>query len=198
MNLILASSNSHKALEFSELFAGELQVTPAPSSIEVDETGKTFEENAFLKARAYYEKFKVPALADDSGLVIEDWPELLGVYSARFSPELSTYPEKCQKLLKLIEERALKTRAAYFVCTLCFYLSPSEVYFFEGRVHGAIGHELKGDHGFGYDPVFVPERKENDGLTLAELPEWKNENSHRARAVQSALSFFKESYRHKA
>jgi XTP/dITP diphosphohydrolase len=198
MNLILASSNAHKALEFSELFAGELQVTAAPSSIEVDETGKTFEENSFLKAKAYYEKFKVPALADDSGLVIEEWPELLGVYSARFAPELHTYPEKCQKLLKMMDERGLKTRAAYFVCTLCFFLSPEEVYFFEGRVHGTIGHELKGSHGFGYDPVFVPERKENDGLTLAELPEWKNENSHRARAVQSALSFFKESSGHKA
>lgn len=196
MNLILASSNAHKALEFSELFAGELQVTAAPSSIEVDETGKTFEENAFLKAKAYHDKFKVPALADDSGLVIEECPELLGVYSARFAPELATYPEKCQKLLKILDERALKTRAAYFACTLCFYISPDEVYFFEGRVHGTIGHELKGSHGFGYDPIFVPERKENDGLTLAELPEWKNENSHRARAVQSALSFFKESSGH--
>jgi XTP/dITP diphosphohydrolase len=196
MNLILASSNAHKALGFSELFAGELQVTAAPSSIEVDETGKTFEENAFLKAKAYYDKFKVPALADDSGLVIEECPELLGVYSARFAPELPTYPEKCQKLLKILDERALKTRAAYFSCTLCFYISPDEVYFFEGRVHGTIGHELKGSHGFGYDPIFVPERKENDGLTLAELPEWKNENSHRARAVQSALSFFKESSGH--
>ncbi len=198
MNLILASSNAHKALEFSELFAGEIQVMPSPSSIEVDETGKTFEENSYLKARAYYEKFKVPALADDSGLVLEEWPELLGVYSARFAPELSTYTEKCQKLLKMIDERGLKTRAAYFVCTLCFYLSPEEVYFFEGRVHGTIGHELKGEHGFGYDPVFVPERKENDGLSLAELPEWKNENSHRARAVHTALSFFKESSGHKA
>ncbi len=198
MNFILASSNSHKALEFSELFAGELQVLPAPSSIEVDETGTTFEENSFLKARAYFEKYKVPALADDSGLVIEEWPELLGVYSARFAPELATYPEKCHKLLEMINERGLKTRAAHFVCTLCFYISPTEVYFFEGRVHGTIGQGLKGEHGFGYDPVFVPERKENDGLTLAELPEWKNENSHRARAVQSALSFFKESYRHKA
>jgi XTP/dITP diphosphohydrolase len=92
--------------------------------------------------------------------------------------------------------KTLKTRAAYFACTLCFYISPDEVYFFEGRVHGTIGHELKGGHGFGYDPIFVPERKENDGLTLAELPEWKNENSHRARAVQSALSFFKESSGH--
>lgn len=196
MNIILASSNPHKAQEFSELFMGEMQVLAAPNSIEVDETGKTFEENSFLKAKAYFDKYKVPALADDSGLVIDEWPELLGVYSARFAPELITYHEKCKKLLEMIQEKSLKSRAAHFVCTLCFYLSPSEVYFFEGRVHGAIGHELKGSAGFGYDPIFVPERKENDGLSLAELPEWKNENSHRARAVASALSFFKERDRH--
>jgi XTP/dITP diphosphohydrolase len=190
-NFILASSNAHKAEEFKVLFKGVLSVEPAPQSLEVDESGSTFTENAYLKAKAYFDKFAVPALADDSGLVVEALPELLGVQSARFAPELSSYVDKCQKLIELLKSK--ENRSAYFVCVLCFYLSPEEVYFFEGRVQGKIGNELKGDHGFGYDPIFIPDRKEQDGKSLAELPDWKNEFSHRARASQSALHFFKDS-----
>lgn len=190
-NFILASSNAHKAEEFKVLFKGVLSVKPAPQSLDVDESGSTFTENAYLKAKAYFDKFAVPALADDSGLVVEALPELLGVQSARFAPELSSYVDKCQKLIELLKSK--ENRSAYFVCILCFYLSPEEVYFFEGRVQGKIGNELKGDHGFGYDPIFIPDRKEQDGKSLAELPDWKNEFSHRARASQSALQFFKDS-----
>ena len=191
MTFILASGNSHKAEEFKELFQGVIQVHPAPKTLDVDETGKTFTENAFLKAQAYYESYKAPALADDSGLIVEAFPDILGVQSARFAPELKTYPEKCHKLIDLLKTK--ENHSAYFVCVLCFYISPDEVYFFEGRVHGVIGGELKGEHGFGYDPVFIPERKEEDGKSLAELPEWKNEFSHRAKASMAALQFFKES-----
>lgn len=190
-SFILASGNAHKAEEFKELFQGVIKVSPAPKTLEVDETGKTFTENAFLKAKAYFDTYKVPALADDSGLNIEALPEILGVQSARFSPELPAYADKCRKIIDLLSTK--ENRAAYFQCVLCFYVSPDEVYFFEGRVHGTIGGELKGEHGFGYDPIFIPERKENDGRTLAELPEWKNEFSHRAKASLAALQFFKDS-----
>jgi XTP/dITP diphosphohydrolase len=189
---LLASGNAHKAEEFKELFGNSVSVSPAPRTLEVDETGKTFTENAFIKAKAYFDTYKVPALADDSGLVLEGFPELLGVQSARFAPELKDYKDKCQKLLGILESSPEKDRKAYFVCVLCFYLSPEETYFFEGRVHGVIGNELKGQHGFGYDPIFIPERKENDGLSLAELPEWKNQFSHRAKATLAALDFFKD------
>jgi XTP/dITP diphosphohydrolase len=187
----LASGNAHKAEEFKELFQGTLTIQAAPKTLEVDETGKTFTENAFLKAKTYFEAFQTPALADDSGLVIESLPDLLGVQSARFAPESPDYADKCRKVIELLQEK--DNRSAYFVCVLCFYLSSDEVYFFEGRVHGAIAFELKGEHGFGYDPIFIPERKEADGLSLAQLPEWKNEFSHRAKASQAALQFFKES-----
>jgi XTP/dITP diphosphohydrolase len=190
-SLILATGNAHKAEEFKELFKGTIVVQAAPSTLEVDETGKTFTENAFLKAKAYYEAFKTPALADDSGLVVESLPDILGVQSARFAPELKDYKDKCLRLIDLLSNK--EDRTAYFVCVLCFYLSPEEVYFFEGRVHGNIGFDYKGDHGFGYDPIFIPIRKENDNKSLAELPEWKNEFSHRAKASQAALHFFKES-----
>lgn len=190
-SFLLASGNAHKAQEFKELFQGILTVNPAPKTLEVEETGKTFTENAFLKAKAYYDTYKVPALADDSGLVVEALPDILGVQSARFSPELPDYADKGKKLIELLRNK--ENRNAYFVCVLCFYLSPDEVYFFEGRVHGTIGSELRGEHGFGYDPVFIPLRKEEDSKSLAELPEWKNKFSHRAKASQAALQFFKES-----
>lgn len=189
-SFLLASGNAHKAEEFSELFSGTMEVIPAPTSIEVDETGKTFIENAFLKAQAYFEAYGKPSLADDSGLVINALPELLGVQSARFAPDLPDYKDKCQKVIELLSDK--NDRSAYFVCVLCFYLSPLEYYFFEGRVHGEIAHQLSGEHGFGYDPIFLPERKEEDGKSLAELPEWKNLFSHRAKASKEALQFFKD------
>ena len=191
-SFLLGTGNAHKAEEFKDLFLNTLKITAAPRTLEVDETGKTFIENALIKAKAYYETYKVPALADDSGLVIEAMPDILGVQSARFAPELPEYADKCRKLIEILNA-SHKERKAYFVCVLCFYLSPDEIYFFEGRVQGMIGNELKGEKGFGYDPIFIPERKENDGKSLAELPEWKNEFSHRAKAAQAALEFFKES-----
>lgn len=189
---LLASGNTHKAEEFKALFNGVMTINPAPRTLEVDETGATFTENAFLKAKAYFDTYHVPALADDSGLVLEGFPDLLGVQSARFAPELKDYADKCDRLLKIYEEKGIKDRQAYFTCVLCFYLSPDEYYFFEGRVHGKIGEARSGSAGFGYDPIFIPDRKEADGKSLAELPEWKNEFSHRAKAVQGALDFFKE------
>lgn len=192
-SFLLASGNAHKAEEFKELFRDAISISPAPRTIEVDEIGKTFTENAFLKAKAYFDIYKTPTLADDSGLNIEAMPEILGVQSARFAPELKDYKEKNLKLLEVLKTNKVENRAAYFVCVLCFYISADEVYFFEGRVHGVIGEASQGDQGFGYDPLFIPERRENDGLSLAQLPEWKNEFSHRARAVQAALQFFKPS-----
>ncbi len=191
-SFLLGTGNAHKAEEFKELFFQTLTINAAPRTLDVDETGNTFIENALIKAKAYYETYKVPSLADDSGLVVEALPDILGVQSARFAPELPAYPDKCQKLIEILNSTH-KERKAYFVCVLCFYLSPDEIYFFEGRVPGIIGNELKGEKGFGYDPIFIPERKENDGKSLAELPEWKNEFSHRAKAAQAAIEFFKES-----
>ncbi len=193
LNFILASGNKHKAEEFSELFSGLININPAPTTIEVDEDGQTFTENAFKKAKAYFDFFKKPSLADDSGLTLEGMPNILGVQSARFAPHLKTYQEKNQYLLEILNKENIQNRRAYFTCVLCFYLSPQEVYFFEGRLHGKIGSSLKGSDGFGYDPIFIPDRAENDELSLAELKDWKNNFSHRAKASNSALQFFKES-----
>jgi XTP/dITP diphosphohydrolase len=194
LEFILASSNLHKAQEFEELFQGQIQVKPAPKKLEPEESGESFTENALIKAKAYYEQFGVPTLADDSGLVVEALPELLGVQSARFCSDKPDYKDKCLQLIQLLSEQI--NRRAHFVCVLCFYLSPSEVYFFEGQLKGEIAHAPKGEHGFGYDPVFIPSQEGGEELkSLAELPEWKNEHSHRARAVQAAFKFFKNQKR---
>jgi XTP/dITP diphosphohydrolase len=91
----------------------------------------------------------------------------------------------------LLLEKLSENRNAYFTCVLCFYLGPKEIFYFEGRMKGKIAKVYQGDTGFGYDPVFVPDEHEGE-QTVAELPEWKNKNSHRALAVQLAQKFFSQ------
>jgi XTP/dITP diphosphohydrolase len=190
IKLFLASGNQHKAEEFAELFSPEiLIVEAAPEKVEVTEDGLTYNENAFKKAQAYYEKFKVPVVSDDSGLNVQALPDDLGIHTARFGGDGLSASERNTLLLERMKD--IKEREAEFVCVLCFYFSPDEVFFFEGRLKGEIGQEQLGDEGFGYDPVFMPSKAER-GKSLAELPDWKQLNSHRALACQSALKFFKE------
>lgn len=193
LKFLLASGNFHKTKEFEILFSSIINIVPAPFTIEVEEKGITFEENAFLKAIAYYQKFQHPVMADDSGLIVKSLPEELGIYSARFGgPELDQR-QKCELLLKKLENYPdQEGREAYFVCVLCFYLDPTEYYFFEGRIDGHIGHEIRGTEGFGYDPVFIPIGAVGIQQSLAMIPDWKDKNSHRARAAQKAMQFFKE------
>ncbi len=183
---ILASGNAHKSEEFNTLFDVELMgAKAADQKIEVDETGETFNENAFLKAQAYYEKYQRPVISDDSGLVVQALPGELGVKSARFGGEGLSDTRRTALLLEKLQDA--KDRSAYFVCVLCFYLNPKEVFFFEGRCMGSIASKMTGDQGFGYDPVFIPEGQK---LSFAQDAEWKKANSHRAKAVSQAQKFF--------
>lgn len=192
MKFILATSNQHKAEEFKILFdKNVIEITAAAESIEVEETGNTFIDNSFLKAKTYYDKFKTPVLADDSGLVLDSMPDELGIQTARFGGPGLSAKERCELLLTKLSGKTGYDREAYFICCLCFYLSPTEIFFFEGRVTGSIGLEYQGEYGFGYDPVFLPKELKT-GQTLAEAPEWKDQNSHRALACQYAQKFFKE------
>nr|BDT30028.1 RdgB/HAM1 family non-canonical purine NTP pyrophosphatase [Bacteriovorax sp. HI3] len=184
MELLLASGNAHKAEEFSELFDPKiLVVKAAPEKIDVVEDGSTYFENALLKAKAYYDKFKVPVIADDSGLNVQSMPNELGLHSARFGGPGLTDRERAELLLKKMD--GVSEREAYFSCVLCVYFSEKEIFYFEGRLNGSIGYSYRGSTGFGYDPVFIPTDKAEEGLTVAELHEWKQKNSHRA--VASAL-----------
>lgn len=189
INLILASGNSHKAEEFAQLFPVEvITIKAAPEKLDVDETGTTYYENAYLKAESYYNKFKMPVLADDSGLTVEELPDELGVQSARFGGNGLTDKERA---LLLLEKLTSENRQAYFTCVLCFYLGPKEIFYFEGRMKGKIAHAYLGSGGFGYDPVFIPDDHPGEA-TVAELSDWKNKNSHRAVATTLALKFFSQ------
>ena len=187
MKFLLASNNPHKLKELNEL---GLNLEAAPKDLEILENGSTFYENAKLKAQGYFEFYKKPALADDSGIIIEALPDELGVASARFGGGNLSDLEKNQLLLKKLAGN--KDRKAYFVCVLCFYINPEEVFFFEGRLNGAISLEIKGEGGFGYDPVFIPEEflGTPESPTLAMMPEYKSKNSHRVKALNLALQFF--------
>lgn len=188
MELILASSNAHKAEEFSDLFDPKLvTVNAAPEKIEVVEDGTTYFENALLKAKAYYDKFKVPVIADDSGLNVAAIPDELGLHSARFGGDGLNDRERAELLLKKMD--GVTNREAFFSCVLCIYINEKEIFYFEGRMNGFIGHSYRGSTGFGYDPVFIPADKMDEGLTVAELHEWKQKNSHRSVAVGFAQKF---------
>jgi XTP/dITP diphosphohydrolase len=190
IELLLASGNTHKAEEFSELFDSKIiSVKAARKKLEVIEDGLSYFENAKLKAEAYYKEFKVPVLSDDSGLNVEELPSELGIHSARFGGDGLADRDRAMLLLDKMED--IKNRAAYFSCILCVYLNEREIFFFEGRMNGSIARNYKGESGFGYDPVFIPSDIDGD-LTVSELPEWKKSNSHRALASQLAQKFFSQ------
>ncbi len=190
LNFFFASGNQHKTDELTEFFNPQiLALRAAPEKIEIEETGQSFAQNALLKATAYYHKLKAPVVADDSGLTVEALPGELGIHSARFGGEGLNDRERAELLLQRLEGKESQGRSAFFTCVLCFYLCPDEIFYFEGRLKGEMAQCLAGEGGFGYDPVFIPEGVES-GKTLAMMPEWKKEHSHRVRACRMAERFF--------
>ncbi len=181
-NLLVASTNPGKLKEFRELMA-DLPVTwlsladVGLDKMEVEETGSTFTENALIKARAYCAASGLPTLADDSGLVVDALYGVPGVHSARYAPTAS---ERNAKLLKALEGVPHEKRAARFVAVIAVVTPDLITITAEGRVEGHIGMQPRGDHGFGYDPVFMVD----ETRTMAELlPAEKNVISHRGRAL---------------
>lgn len=182
MKLIFASGNKGKVKEVKSIFSNsnfeiisleELEDVP-----EIIEDGDTFEANARIKAKVIFDKFNKPTIADDSGLAVEQLNGDPGVYSARYAGEGCTYDDNNRKLLKELSGFPEPHKAKFICCAVYYdgnkYLSAM------GEVNGTIIKDLRGDHGFGYDPVFLP-----DGYnkTLAELLlDEKNKLSHRSKA----------------
>ena len=158
---------------------------------EVEETGSTFEENAELKAKAACEKTGMPAIADDSGLVVDALGGRPGVMSARYAGEDATDEEKIDKLLKEMMQSGSGDRSAHFECVICCYFPSGEKLFAHGKCDGNIGYAPRGVNGFGYDPIFfVPGNK-----TFAELSDnQKDVMSHRGRALKELASMLKKKY----
>ena len=187
--ILIATHNLHKKEEIQQILGSEYQVkslTDFGINDEIIEDGKTFEENAQIKAKFCFEKTGIPSIGDDSGLVVEALDGRPGIYSARYAGD----HDFGKNIAKVLEEMQLKdNRKAYFITVLCYY-SANGAEFFEGRINGNLLNENKGFKGFGYDPIFVPNGYEK---TFAEmLPEEKNKISHRKKAIEKLLNFFKK------
>jgi XTP/dITP diphosphohydrolase len=189
--LVIASHNEGKVAEIRDLLAPyEIEVVSAAQLgiAEPEETGVTFAENAELKARHCAEASHLPALADDSGLVIPTLGGQPGVYSARWAgpgKDFNVAFARIQRELPASEQNP----AAYFACALCLAFPGGKAHHFEGRVDGRLTFPPRGRAGFGYDPVFIPD---GHAITFGEMDlEEKQKISHRARAFAGFAHFLK-------
>jgi len=183
MSFVLATANPHKAVEIAEILNGIAELLPRPAGLaDTEETGETLVDNARLKAVAVVEATGSPAIADDTGLEVEALGGAPGVYSARYAGEGASYADNVAKLLQAMAGEKGR-RARFRSVALARWPDGAEIVA-EGVVDGVIAVAPKGEGGFGYDPVFVPD--EGDGRTFAELAEesaWaKHRLSHRGRA----------------
>jgi len=191
LELLMATTNHKKLEELRTLFA-DLPVSvrflaDLPLFEEVEETGKTFEENARLKAAGYARQSGLLTLAEDSGLCCDALEGAPGVYSARFAGEGRSDEENNQKLLRLLDKLPDNCRGAYYVSTIALADPDKVLTVVRGEVHGVIVREPRGSGGFGYDPIFFYPAF---GKTFGEVPAGaKHEVSHRARAYSKLKEF---------
>ncbi len=195
MKIVLASSNAGKIKELSALLLPlNIELIPqlALGVNDAEETGITFVENALLKARHAAAQTGLPAIADDSGLVVPALQGAPGIYSARYAGKKAESNDNIAKLLHELAQVPEENRQAYFFCCLTFlsHAQDPTPLICTGKWYGKILHETRGTQGFGYDPIFyLPDQ----GKTAAELPlEIKNTLSHRAIALNALLNALPE------
>ena len=186
MKVILASNNRHKLLEIKNILSplgyDVISQSDAGCTIDVEETGSTFEENAALKAQAVYDMTGLPVISDDSGLEVDYLNKEPGIYSARYEGVDTPYEIKNKIIIDRLAGVPDELRTARFVCAIAAAFPDGRVETRRGTIEGRIGYEQAGENGFGYDPIFyLPER----GMTTAQLsPEEKNDISHRGNALR--------------
>lgn len=190
---IIASNNKKKTEELNRILnpLNIHAVTAASEGItldEVEETGTTFAENAYLKASAAFKKTGLPCVADDSGLAVDALNGEPGVYSARYAGENATDEERIEKLLNNMKNVKDEERTAHFISSICCIIDENTVITAEGRCDGTITFEPFGNGGFGYDPVFMTD----SGKTFAELSSGeKDKISHRGKALNKLFEQLK-------
>ncbi len=180
MKIILATNNKNKLREFREILSPMgyevISQSEAGADIEADETGTTFEENAYIKAKAIYDILHMPVIADDSGLEVDHLGGAPGVYSARYAEP----GHRCERVLSELEGVPDNERTARFRCVIYFIDADGKAQYVSGSCEGRIGYERRGSNGFGYDPIFL-----YDDRTLAEMSaDEKNAISHRGKAIR--------------
>ena len=198
MKFVLATHNPNKVREMSAILGQFSVEVVSPKelgiTVEVEETGTTFAENAMLKARAICELAKLPAIADDSGLCVDALDGAPGVYSARYCGHHGDDEANNDKLLENMKDVPAGQRGAKFVAAVCFILPTGQHLTCRGECPGRVAFErLAGDYGFGYDPLFIPDecgvgktdkRPNSEGRSYAQLtPDEKDAISHRGNAL---------------
>ncbi len=193
IRLVFATGNQGKVNEFRQMLGESYEILSMKDldvEVEIVEDGKTFEENAVIKAKAVMEATGEMVLADDSGFEVDCLGGEPGIYSARYMGEDTPYSVKNAELLRRCEGVPEDKRDARFVCVIACAYPDGTVDTATGVIEGKIANEPKGENGFGYDPVFyLPER----GCTTGELPpEEKNAISHRGIAVRKMVEILKK------
>ena len=188
--LIFATNNKHKIIEVSEMLHNIVNIKSLADiglSGDIPETADTLEGNALQKAQWVYERTGKDCFADDTGLEVDALGGRPGVYSARYAGEHCTFDDNINKMLREMEGQ--QERHACFRTVICL-LEQGVPRYFEGRVDGTILTERYGKEGFGYDPIFMPDRF---AVSFAEMPlEVKNHISHRGRAVAKLVEYLKQ------
>lgn len=184
--ILIATHNAHKKEEIQQILGENFTVTSLTDydiHDEIVEDGTTFHANALIKAQYCFDTTGKPSLGDDSGLVVEALDGRPGIYSARYAGD----HDFAKNMAKVLEElEGAENRKAYFVTVMCL-VDETGTNYFEGRVYGNLTNEVRGEKGFGYDPIFIPENYE---ITFAEMKaEDKNKISHRKKAIEQFLEF---------
>ena len=192
MKLVFATNNKHKLQEVRDIVGDRVEVLSLADIgcyDDIPETADTLQGNALIKARHIYEKYGFDCFADDTGLEVEALDGAPGVYSARYAGEECDSEANMRKLLENLTGKT--NRNAQFRTVIALIINGEEM-LFNGIVKGAIATEKKGDSGFGYDPIFVPE---GHSASFAQMSsEMKNSMSHRFRATQQFSDYLKENY----
>jgi XTP/dITP diphosphohydrolase len=190
--IVLATANTHKVEEFQRILTKKLPKVSLVSQKDfenipdVEETGATFAENALIKARAINSATNLPALADDSGLVVEALDNRPGIFSARYAGVGATDKKNLEKILSEIKNFEDKYLKAHFECAIAYTDKANNLEFVvDGQMFGSLVKDIRGENGFGYDPLFyIPEF----GCTSAQLEKTqKNKVSHRGKAMAQLL-----------
>jgi XTP/dITP diphosphohydrolase len=185
--IIFATSNQDKAREIEKILKAwkVLSLKDLEFYEDIPEEQDSLEGNAQQKAQYVWDRFKIPCFADDTGLEVKVLNGRPGVYSARYAGPNCSYEDNVNKML--FEMKGKKNRDARFRTSICLILSESTKYFFDGICSGEILSEVRGEGGFGYDPIFLPK---GESLSFAEMSlERKNAISHRGRAVAKLSQF---------
>lgn len=185
--IVFATNNNGKIKEIKNILKTlEYEVLPmkeAGIDIDIVEDGDSFEKNAYIKAKAVWDICGGIVMADDSGLEIDYLNGAPGVYSARYMGENTSYEIKNKKILELLEGVPKDKRGARFISVICCILEDGRVFNTKASMEGKIAYETAGEHGFGYDPIFLPE---GESVTAAELsPDKKDAISHRGKALRA-------------